>query len=55
VELAMTFSTTKNTTYGAFVFSGDAVQWSTPDIKRPYLSAWLDGANQQLFINLLEL
>jgi len=51
VKLAVSFNETKNT-YGTFVFSGDAVTWSTPDIKRPNLSAWLVCANQQLFINL---
>jgi hypothetical protein len=51
VKLAVSFNTTKNA-YGTFVFSGDAVTWSTPDIKRPNLSAWLVCANQQLFINL---
>jgi hypothetical protein len=51
VKLAVSFNETKNI-YGTFVFSGDAVTWSTPDIKRPNLSAWLVCANQQLFINL---
>ena len=51
VKLAVSFNETKNA-YGTFVFSGDAVTWSTPDIKRPNLSAWLVCANQQLFINL---
>ena len=51
VKLAVSFNTTKNT-FGTFAFSGDAVQWSTPDIKRPNLSAWLVCGNQQLYINL---
>jgi hypothetical protein len=51
VKLSLTFNTTKNA-YGTFAFSGDAVQWSTPGINRPNLSAWLVCANQQLFINL---
>ena len=51
VKLAVTFNTTKNA-FGTFAFSGDAVQWSTPNIQRPNLSAWLVCANQQLFINL---
>jgi hypothetical protein len=50
-KLAVTFTTTPNT-FGTFAFSGDAVQWSTPSINRPNLSAWLVCANQQLFINL---
>ncbi|KAE8442058.1 hypothetical protein EG329_003866 [Mollisiaceae sp. DMI_Dod_QoI] len=43
VKLSVSFNTTKNA-YGTFVFSGDAVTWSTPDIKRPNLSAWLTPA-----------
>lgn len=34
------------------MFSGDAVTWSTPDIARPNLSAWLVCANMSLWINL---
>jgi hypothetical protein len=44
------FNTTKNT-FGTFVFSGDALTWSTPEIKRQNLAAWLVCANQALFIN----
>ena len=51
VKLAMTFKATPNT-FGTFSFSGDAVQWSTPSISRPNLSAWLVCQAQQLFINL---
>jgi hypothetical protein len=50
-KLAVSFNQTKNT-YGTFVFSGDAVTWSTPDIKRPNLSAWLVCEEQSLWINL---
>lgn len=50
-KLAVTFSTSKNT-YGTFSWSGDALQWTVPDISRPNASAWLVCANQQLFINL---
>ena len=50
-KLAVSFNETKNA-YGTFVFSGDAVTWSTPDIKRPNLSAWLVCEKQSLWINL---
>lgn len=50
-KLSVSFNETKNT-YGTFVFSGDAVTWSTPDIKRPNLSAWLVCEKQTLWINL---
>lgn len=48
--LATYFNTTKNT-FGTFVFSGDAVTWSVPSVKRQNLAAWLVCAKQQLFIN----
>lgn len=48
--LATSFNTTKNT-FGTFVFSGDAVTWSVPSIKRQNVAAWLVCKNQQLFIN----
>lgn len=44
------FNTTENT-FGTFVFQGDAVTWSTPEIKRQNLAAWLVCANKALFIN----
>ncbi|CZR62129.1 related to cellulase precursor [Phialocephala subalpina] len=50
-KLSMSFNATENT-YGTFAFSGDAVTWSTPDINRPNLSAWLVCENQTLWINL---
>ncbi|RDL33810.1 uncharacterized protein BP5553_08178 [Venustampulla echinocandica] len=50
-KLSVTFNTTKNA-YGTFAFSGDAVQWSHPDVKRQNLSAWLVCAAQTLWINL---
>ncbi|KAJ9137455.1 Cellulase [Pleurostoma richardsiae] len=49
-NLATWFNKTKNT-FGAFVFQGDAVTWSTPEIKRQNLAAWLVCKNQALFIN----
>ncbi|KUJ16949.1 uncharacterized protein LY89DRAFT_68160 [Mollisia scopiformis] len=51
VKLSVSFNTTKNA-YGTFVFSGDAVTWSTPDISRPNLSAWLVCGEKSLWINL---
>ncbi|RKU42984.1 hypothetical protein DL546_001074 [Coniochaeta pulveracea] len=48
--LATSFNTTKNS-FGTFVFSGDAVTWSVPSIKRQNVAAWLVCKNQQLFIN----
>ncbi|KAF4637691.1 hypothetical protein G7Y89_g387 [Cudoniella acicularis] len=50
-KLAVSFSKDKNT-YGTFAFSGDAVQWSVPDIKRQNLSAWLVCGAKSLWINL---
>ncbi|KAI1133221.1 hypothetical protein F5Y10DRAFT_289932 [Nemania abortiva] len=49
-KLATWFNTTKNE-FGAFVFQGDALTWSTPEVKRQNLAAWLVCANQALFIN----
>jgi hypothetical protein len=49
--LPMSFETTQNT-FGTFMFSGDAVEWSVASIDRPNDAAWLVCANQQLFINL---
>ncbi len=48
--LATSFSTTKNA-FGTFVFQGDAVTWSTPEIKRQNLAAWLVCKSNALFIN----
>lgn len=48
--LATSFNATKNT-FGTFVFQGDALTWSVPDIQRQNLAAWLVCANQALFIN----
>ncbi|KAI1775094.1 hypothetical protein F4818DRAFT_61221 [Hypoxylon cercidicola] len=48
--LATSFNTTENT-FGTFVFQGDALTWSVPDIQRQNLAAWLVCANQALFIN----
>jgi hypothetical protein len=49
-KLATWFNTTKNE-WGKFVFSGDAVTWSTPEVKRQNLAAWLVCEKGQLFIN----
>ncbi|KAF5515352.1 putative 1,4-beta-D-glucan cellobiohydrolase C [Colletotrichum siamense] len=49
-KLETWFATTKNT-YGTFAFQGDTLTWSTPDIKRPNLAAWLVCENQEVFIN----
>ncbi|TDZ19007.1 putative endoglucanase type F [Colletotrichum orbiculare MAFF 240422] len=49
-KLETWFSTTKNT-YGTFAFQGDTLTWSTPDINRPNLAAWLVCENQEVFIN----
>ncbi|TGJ85805.1 hypothetical protein E0Z10_g2940 [Xylaria hypoxylon] len=48
--LATWFNTTKNE-FGSFVWQGDALTWSTPEVKRQNLAAWLVCANQGLFIN----
>ncbi|KAI1334423.1 hypothetical protein F5Y15DRAFT_420819 [Xylariaceae sp. FL0016] len=48
--LATRFNTTENT-FGSFIFSGDAVTWSAPDVKRQNLAAWLVCKDQALFIN----
>ncbi|KAK1768204.1 hypothetical protein QBC33DRAFT_536526 [Phialemonium atrogriseum] len=48
--LATWFNTTKNE-FGTFVFQGDALTWSTPEINRQNLAAWLVCKNQELFIN----
>lgn len=44
------FNTTKNT-YGTFAWSGDALQWTDPDVDRPNLSAWYVCEDQELYIN----
>lgn len=49
-KLETWFSTSKNT-YGTFAFQGDTLTWSTPDINRPNLAAWLVCDNQEVFIN----
>lgn len=48
--LATWFNTTKNS-FGTFVFQGDALTWSTPEIKRQNLAAWLVCSEQKLYIN----
>ncbi|KAI0866625.1 hypothetical protein F4860DRAFT_146479 [Xylaria cubensis] len=48
--LATWFNVTKND-FGTFVWQGDALTWSTPEVKRQNLAAWLVCANQALFIN----
>jgi hypothetical protein len=49
-KLATWFNTTKNA-FGTFVFQGDALTWSAPEVKRQNLAAWLVCANQGLFVN----
>ncbi|GKT54344.1 carbohydrate-binding module family 1 protein [Colletotrichum tofieldiae] len=49
-KLETWFSAGKNT-YGTFAFQGDTLTWSTPDINRPNLAAWLVCENQEVFIN----
>ncbi|KAJ5006368.1 hypothetical protein K4K57_011222 [Colletotrichum sp. SAR 10_99] len=49
-KLETWFATTKNT-YGTFAFQGDTLTWSTPDVNRPNLAAWLVCENQEVFIN----
>ena len=50
-KLAVTFSGTKNS-YGTFAWSGDALTWTNPNVKRQNNAAWLACTGQQLFINL---
>lgn len=49
-KLETWFSASKNA-YGTFAFQGDTLTWSTPDINRPNLAAWLVCENQEVFIN----
>lgn len=49
-KLSTWFNTTKND-FGTFVFQGDALTWSTPEIERQNLAAWLVCQGQALFIN----
>ncbi|RYO98055.1 hypothetical protein DL765_010948 [Monosporascus sp. GIB2] len=49
-KLATWFNTTKND-FGTFAFQGDALTWSTPEIKRQNLAAWLVCEKQAMFIN----
>ncbi|KAF6843343.1 carbohydrate-binding module family 1 protein [Colletotrichum musicola] len=49
-KLETWFSASKNT-YGTFAFQGDTLTWSTPDINRPNLAAWLVCDDQEVFIN----
>ena len=49
-KLATWFNETKNE-FGTFVFQGDALTWSTPEVKRENLAAWLACENHELFIN----
>ncbi|KAI1300599.1 hypothetical protein F5Y03DRAFT_363851 [Xylaria venustula] len=44
------FNTTKND-FGAFAWQGDALTWSTPEVKRQNVAAWFVCASQALFIN----
>ncbi|KAK3677674.1 hypothetical protein LTR78_002524 [Recurvomyces mirabilis] len=38
--------------HGTFAYSGDTLQWTTSEYKRPNPGAWLVCANHSLFINL---
>ncbi|KAK1705198.1 hypothetical protein BDP67DRAFT_416639, partial [Colletotrichum lupini] len=49
-KLETWFSASKGT-YGTFAFQGDTLTWSTPDISRPNVAAWLVCENQEVFIN----
>ncbi|KAI0508798.1 hypothetical protein F5B22DRAFT_649694 [Xylaria bambusicola] len=49
-KLATWFNTTKND-FGTFAWQGDALTWSTAEVKRQNLAAWLVCASQALFIN----
>ena len=44
------FNTTQNA-FGTFVFQGDALTWSAPEVKRQNLAAWLVCKDQALFVN----
>ncbi|KAK6206360.1 hypothetical protein LQW54_007814 [Pestalotiopsis sp. IQ-011] len=44
------FNPTKNA-FGTFVFQGDALTWSTPEVQRQNLAAWLVCTGQKLYIN----
>ncbi|KAI0970663.1 hypothetical protein F4678DRAFT_435888 [Xylaria arbuscula] len=48
--LATWFNTTKND-FGAFAWQGDALTWSTPEVKRQNVAAWLVCTSQALFVN----
>ncbi|KAK6082684.1 hypothetical protein SCUP234_00391 [Seiridium cupressi] len=48
--LSTWFNATENA-FGTFVFQGDALTWSTPDIQRQNLAAWLVCDGQMLYIN----
>ncbi|PKS07358.1 hypothetical protein jhhlp_005960 [Lomentospora prolificans] len=49
-KLATWFNTTQNE-FGTFEFNGDAVVWSTPEVRRENLAAWLACEENALFIN----
>lgn len=49
-KLAVWFNATQNA-FGSFVFQGDALTWSAPEVKRQNLAAWLVCKDQALFIN----
>jgi hypothetical protein len=49
-KLAVWFNATQNT-FGTFAFSGDALTWSAPEVKRQNLAAWLVCEGQALFVN----
>ncbi|KAI1497247.1 secreted protein [Biscogniauxia marginata] len=49
-KLATWFNETENE-FGAFEFQGDALTWSSPEVERQNLAAWLVCEDQELFIN----
>lgn len=49
-KLATWFNTTEGG-FGTFEFQGDALTWSTPEIQRQNVAAWLVCEEQAMFIN----
>jgi hypothetical protein len=50
-KLGVSFGTSKNT-FGTWKWNGDDLQWSTPGITRPNLSAMLVCESNNLYLNL---
>ncbi|KAK7443526.1 hypothetical protein VKT23_015699 [Stygiomarasmius scandens] len=55
MKLKVTWSETPATS-GTFMWSGDTVEWSDPDVERPQNNAWLvcpdEDGNNDLYVNL---